>query len=348
MLYQLVHLWNQARLDEEKSSFVNRRMAQVVQRYFAEIYFSDLHFVSEGPLCAVDIDGVLESNILGFPSLTPASARSLRALNQHGNRVMLVTGRSIEELKERCAAYRLNGGVAEYGAVLFDQASGQVKELLTDEEQSILNKVRGRLSNKREIYLDNDYRYAIRAYRLDADGKRTHVDNESVEEILLETDSTEQVYAIQGISQTDFMVKRIDKGYGIGEWLVNFDGSTQRPGEHHKGWKPLALAVGDSATDLPMLNLAELAYAPANASWEVKQSEIPITSGSYQRGLEQAVAKYIRHHPGSCPACALEAFPDQTAFIQDIFAAQENGTIGMLWQAIKLFARSGARFHVDT
>lgn len=348
MLYQLVQLWNNDRLDAEESSVVSRRMTQVVQRYFSEIYFQDLDHVSEGPVCAIDIDGVLESKVLGFPSLSPASARSLRALNLHGNRVILATGRSIDELKERCAAYKLNGGIAEYGAVLFDQASLQIKVLLTEEEQAILYKIRSRIANKPGIYLDNDYRFAVRAYCLDENRKQTHVDNESVEEILLETDTVDQVYAIQGLAQTDFMVKRIDKSYGLREWLVNYDRSSQYQSGAHREGKPLALAVGDSATDLPMLNLADYANAPANASWEVKQSEIPITSGPYQRGLEQAVTKYLGHRPGSCSSCAIKEFHAQTAFMQDIFAVQENGYLSMLWQAIKLLVMSGGHFHVST
>jgi hydroxymethylpyrimidine pyrophosphatase-like HAD family hydrolase len=347
MLYQLIHLWNSTRQDGEKSTQVDRRMAQVVQRYYAGIYFEDLNVIEKGPLCSIDIDGVLESKLLGFSSLSPESARSLRALNLHGYRVILATGRSLEELEERCATYKLCGGVAEYGAVLYDHSSGQVKVLLSDEELETLYKVRSKLSNKRGVFLDNDYRFSVRAYCLDGDGRRTRLDDESIEQVLLETATAVQVYAIQGVAQTDFMVKRIDKGVGLKEWLASFDHSINDIDGEIQTYHPIRFAVGDSATDLPMFQLAALSFAPANASPEVKQAKIVETTHSVQRGMEQAVTRLIGHKPGSCSICRLGELSAHTQFMQELLVTNENGRLGMLWELARLFVTNGGRLHVS-
>src|SRR5207248_10095487 len=115
-----------------------RAMASIYQRYFAGLFASDLVPHGSGPLCAIDIDGVLETRWLSFPALAPAGAQALRTLNRHGYRVILVTGRSLSEFRERCATYRLTGGVAEYGAALHEQLSGNELSLLVEADRAAL------------------------------------------------------------------------------------------------------------------------------------------------------------------------------------------------------------------
>jgi hydroxymethylpyrimidine pyrophosphatase-like HAD family hydrolase len=260
----------------------------------------------------------------------------------HGFRVLLTTGRSLGEVKERCAAYHLSGGVAEYGAALYEHVSGQVRVLLSADEQGLLNKVRGRLSNKPGIYLDNDYRFAIRAYCLDEYGERMRLENETVEQIFVESGAADRVYAIQGDHQTDFMVKRLDKGVGLRAWLVAFS----MPGGNTPNHRVIEMAVGDSASDLPMFSLARQAFAPASASGVVKQAGVHVTARPHQRGLEQAVARLVGHTPGGCMLCRHVTLPPQTAFMQDLLSVQENGQWGMLWKAIRLLAMRGGWNHV--
>src|SRR2546430_11780001 len=114
-----------------------------MQRYYAETFFSDLAADAEppGPMCAIDVDWVLETPVLGFPSITPAGAGALRALRRHGYRVVLASGRSLDEVRERCRAYRLAGGVAEYGADAYDHRPGRVHELLPQEDRRRLDRV---------------------------------------------------------------------------------------------------------------------------------------------------------------------------------------------------------------
>lgn len=60
---------------------------------------------------------------LRFSMVTPAALLAVRALASHGFRPVPVTGRpgrSVGEVRERCAILGFVGGVAEYGAVVYE------------------------------------------------------------------------------------------------------------------------------------------------------------------------------------------------------------------------------------
>ena len=69
-----------------------------MRAYYHEVFFADLRPPADGPLWGVDVDGVLELDVAGFPALTPASAAALRALTVHGHRPLLVTGRGARDV----------------------------------------------------------------------------------------------------------------------------------------------------------------------------------------------------------------------------------------------------------
>src|SRR5436853_7914508 len=96
-----------------------RAMAGAVQRYFRSRYFRDLPVPTDGALCAIDIDGVLESDRMAFPATTPAGAHALRALIVHGHRPRLVSGRALVEVRGGSRAYSRPGGVAEEGRSVY-------------------------------------------------------------------------------------------------------------------------------------------------------------------------------------------------------------------------------------
>src|SRR5436853_4259487 len=121
-----------------------RAMAGAVQRYFRSRYFHDLPVPTDGPLCAIDIDGVLESDRMAFPATTPAGAHALRALIVHGHRPVLVSGRSLDEVRERCRAYSLPGGVAEYGATVYARDPGRTVQLSRENAGERLGELCGR------------------------------------------------------------------------------------------------------------------------------------------------------------------------------------------------------------
>jgi phosphoserine phosphatase len=101
---------------------------------------------------------------------------------------------------------------------------------------------------------------------------------------------------VPGESQTDIVSNDVDKARGLSALaeLLGIPGA------------PIALAVGDAVEDLPMLRVANLALAPANADAAVAASEVRVGRHSYQSGLAEAVAELIGHSPGGCRACAAE------------------------------------------
>lgn len=328
LTYQLVHLWDQERQDERSLSIYRRQMSQRMQNYFEEIFFDGLDIPKSGPLCAVDIDGVLETDLLGFAALTAKGAASLRALASHGYRTLLATGRSLAEVKDRCRAYHLPGGIAEYGAVAYDHLAGQEQLLLKDSDLESLCTLRKRLTEMEGIDLDPMYQFSIRAVRRVQNGQAHGLDQDEITRVLNEAGLMDKVYAIPGKSQTDFMVNGVNKGTGLGAWL------SREVNEHR-----LAFAVGDSDSDLPMLSLADRPFAPANASQPVKNAGVRVTGRPYQSGLYQAVSDFLGHQPGQCPTCRTSDLSAETNYFLDILAAQENGSASMILQAGKLLLR---------
>ena len=78
-----------------------------------------------GPLLFLDLDGVFDCEVLGFPHTTASGLAALALLQAHGFAVVLNTGRSVEQVRRYCSIYGLPGGVAEYGSVLVDAVGGR-------------------------------------------------------------------------------------------------------------------------------------------------------------------------------------------------------------------------------
>jgi hydroxymethylpyrimidine pyrophosphatase-like HAD family hydrolase len=339
MLLQLVHLWDLNRQHFLTDDSGRRRMTRVVERYFSEIYFKDLPINSIGRTCTLDIDGVLETNQLGFPSLSSSSARSLCALIQHGYVVVLASGRSFEEVKERCNAYHLAGGVAEYGSVLYSRVSGKAISLLTEAERGVMFQLRSRILSTPGISLEAGYRYCVRAYQVDKTGKHSRLSEEIISRILEDSKSTSQVYVIQGDGQTDFVASRINKGAGLMAWLERFNPDALTSENGFITDKPLEMAVGDSMADVPMLALAKRPFAPSHTRLDHTLQGIQITSKPYQQGVEQAVRELIHHRPGGCRTCTHAIETAETSYMLKILSVQEGGPIKMVVNTAKLFGR---------
>jgi hydroxymethylpyrimidine pyrophosphatase-like HAD family hydrolase len=341
LLYQFVHLWDQRRTHDSERPEVRRALSRALQRYFTALYFQDVPAPTAGPLCALDLDGVLETSALGFPGLTPAAALTVRALALHGYRLVLATGRSLDDVRDRCVAYHLAGGVAEYGAVVYTHGTGRVREVLSARDRAALDQLREVLGNSDGIRLDPDYRYAVRAYRLDAAGHRRSLSPQMVAMALMKAGAGWRIRPIAGAAQTDFMVAGIDKGTGLR--LLAADLGMEDDG---KG-KPLALAVGDTVSDLPMFELAARAFAPANAGSDVRSAGVRVLRRPYQSGLALATSHLLGHPPGRCPTCRGPRLSAEAHLLLTVLAAQETGTWGMVRQALLLAARVWTQRVVD-
>lgn len=331
LLYSLVHLWDRRRTQDGHDYGWSRGFSRAVQDYFAALYFSDLDPAGEGGLCALDIDGVLETNLLGFPSLSPTSALVLRTLKQHAYRPVLASGRSLNDVRERCIAYRLPGGVAEYGAGVYNHLTGETISLLTAHQTAALDRLRAALSEYPGVVLDPDYHFAVRAFRIDEHEQRRGLDPNTVSGAIQLARLEGRIRAIAGDSQTDFMVSAIDKSSGL-RVLARQLGAISKHPEN----PAYAFAVGDTLEDLPMLRLAEQAAAPAHAAAVLQHFGVNTLSRPYQAGLSQAVERLVGHRPGGCPVCREPLLSSDSKLLLHLFAIQESGRTAMLWNAMVL------------
>jgi hydroxymethylpyrimidine pyrophosphatase-like HAD family hydrolase len=310
---------------------LERTMASTYRRYVADLFLSDLEPQGSGPFCAIDIDGVLETRWLSFPALAPAGARALRTLNRHGYRVILVTGRSLPEVRERCAAYRLTGGVAEYGAALHDQLSGNESSLVAEPDRAALAALEKALREQPAVYVDQGYRHSVRAHTLDSAGQRSALESHAIEAALGAPGVEGRLRVVQGDLQTDFVSSTVDKGAGVRALIRELGGND----DHHP---LLALGVGDTASDLPFLALAERAVAPANAAAELR-GKVQVLRRPYQSGLLDAVSGLVGHGPAGCDLCRPPHPPSRDAkLFLTALAALNGGKLGKVRQAVALAA----------
>src|SRR5439155_26929324 len=100
--------------------------------------------------------------------------------------------------------------------------------------------------------------------------------------------------AIRGRSQTDFVPAGVDKASGVRACAAALGVDADQP---------LAFAIGDSASDLPMLRLAKHAYVPLNAR-SLASGRTRIAPARYVAGFIRAVQTQLGHRVGSCQECA--------------------------------------------
>ncbi|HEY2192765.1 MAG TPA: hypothetical protein VGH76_10765 [Actinomycetospora sp.] len=320
LVHRMAHLQAEAESGRMPAAAVHRRRALAIQRYFASHYLDDVTSDPDGPLCALDIDGVLEISPLGCPMTTRAGALALRSLLAHGYRPLLATGRHLEDVQERCETYGLRGGVAEYGALTYDHDTGAVVELVDEREQDDLARLREALVTVPGVSLDPSRRLTVRACRGTPDDRRG-MPPAAVEAAMVAADVVERVRVIPGEGQTDFVPAAVDKSTGLRSLLE----SLRVPATA----RPLALAVGDAAADAGMLAMAEVARAPSNAEPGLVRHGVRRTRASYQAGLAQAVGSLLGHPPGACCLCRAPARPRETRALVALLSVTEAGRLGV-------------------
>ncbi len=295
---------------------VDDAMARAIQGYYAERFFSGLE-PGEGPLCAIDVDNVLETRWLGVPATSPVGALALRALTVHGYRPVLVTGRSLIEVTERCAAYRLAGAVAEYGSVVYVPSSAP-DPLVDAEGLATLEEAAASLGP--EVHRDPTHEWSLRVHSLES-GSLLGVPAQSVSHL-------RGLDVLPGKYQTDFVVHGIDKGRGLDRLTELLGG-------------PVALAVGDDTPDLPMLARAEHAAAPSDASPALEHAaRLSRRPGPF--GLLDAVEDLLGHDPSRCRSCRPARTDRRAAAVQAALFALGGGRAEKL-AGLALLARAVAR-----
>lgn len=313
LLYRLVHLWDLRRLDQLEPYAAEAAMARVWQEWARDRLLPVSLDHGRGRWCVLDVDGVLETSRLGAPALTPSAASGLAALDAHGYRIALATGRSIAELKDRCARYGIAGGVAEYGAVVYAHDSGVERVLLDDHEIAAVAACAERLAHEDGVLLADGCLGSVRAYRVASDGSRVRIDAGLVAATLDAAGGALEAH--EGLAQVDFVARGVDKARGTAELLALFGAPGDVP----------AVAVGDATADLALLRWAERGFVPAHAR-RLAGGTVRATGHGFQRGFHDAVAEVIGHRPSRCATCRHEPLTEEGAvLVAALLAGLEGG-----------------------
>lgn len=302
LLYRLAQIWRLRKAGDLDQAHAGQRSAAAIHDYLAGLYLRDLA-PAAGPLVALDLDGVLECDPLGYPATSPSGALALRALIAHGYRPVPATGRSAAEVRDRCAAFGLAGGVAEYGSALV--CDGETVGLLPPDGHAALETIRSELAGRPGVELDPRYRHSVRA--------RTGHGPLPADLVAGLAAARQGVRVVQGQGQTDFVAAGADKGSGLRALAARL------------GQPACALAVGDTVSDLPLFEGATLARAPRNARLGDAGAGIRRTRHAYQAGLLDACAELVGHRPGQCASCRPPAFGPRTRALLAVLDLRANG-----------------------
>jgi len=261
-------------------------------------------------LVMLDIDGVLDRRVFGYPCTTDAGVKALSLLSSGRFSVALNTARSAAEVKDYCDAYGLAGGVAENGAYLWDAVTGCGQSLLDQETMVQFDKLRKQLRRTPGVFLDERHRYSIRAFTFE---KQPHsllsrllnsIRSFSIGQGIptpLPTLVLDHLIADLGLDRLSFhhtlidtaiVAKDIDKGTGLKalrDRVLSPDAET--------------IAIGDTEADLPMFRAATRSFAPAQISCR-RQARLlgcVISSYRYQRGLLDIARTLVGSGPSGGP-----------------------------------------------
>jgi hydroxymethylpyrimidine pyrophosphatase-like HAD family hydrolase len=308
------------------------------------------------PLVALDIDGVLDQRLFGYPSTTAAGIEALSLLHAHGLSVALNTARSVGEVQDYCQAYSLNGGIAEHGSYLWDAVNQRGRVLISPEAARQLEELKRNLQQIPGVFLDDRHQYSIRAftYQVEPHGlisslvklmRPFSVGNGAL--VPLSSLVMHQLMTDLGLDRlcfhhttidTTIVAKEVDKGTGLlalREWIFGGDVET--------------FAVGDNETDLAMFRVATRCFAPANISCS-RQARLlgcQIARHPYQRGLLE-IARALTHPDGrQCERCARSktTSPGSNDLVLDVLQAADQSwatnLIGAVFDpgAFKIFVR---------
>jgi HAD superfamily hydrolase (TIGR01484 family) len=266
----------------------------------------------------LDLDGVLDWGLLGFPHTTPKGVAALQLLRRNGYAVVLNTARSLEHVREYCRAYKLPGGVAELGSVFYDAVRDWEVPLIDAEAVAQIERLRDAIQALPGVFIDPENRYSIRAYRFQ--GQYMHaLAPAEIEEALRRTGCDGLTY-VQSQADTYIIQKGAGKGAALGA-VKAYLGFTE---EH-------AAAMGDSTQDVDMLRAADIAYAPANACREVRElarrGECRCTRLRLQAGFLEA-AMHL---------CS-SAVPDdavQESLIDDLLQVPDRGPLRRIFGVLR-------------
>lgn len=317
LVYTLVALWERFRFGLVDDSAYGRLRSAAVLEYLASVYLADLEPVESGPVVALDLDGVLESNVGGFSAPGRLGATCLRALAAHGFRVVVATGRSLAEVRDRVEILRLAGGVAEYGSAIYEYG-GAPRTALDPEDLHALDAVRHSVSSDPDFRVNPEYTHSVRLAHRVAAG-RLGPDEWSALRQRMDEATTAALTTIPGHNQVDLVVAGVSKATGLTTLLDHLAVESDDRGRR------LALAMGDGEPDLGMFELARRAYAPRNGAGSLARHGVTVLPGHNQAGVAQGVTRLLGHHPGDCPACTVRRLSPNSEWLVRLLSVTDGG-----------------------
>jgi len=277
------------------------------------------------PLVVLDIDGVLDAWIFGFPSTTKAGIQAVSLLHAHDFAVGIDTARSLAEVQEYSRAYGFVGGVAEYGSALWDAVRDRELVLVGSESLHDLEKVKDALRGIPGVFVNDGYKYSIRAYKFEEE-QTLPVPTAIIQDVLEKLDvTTLRIY--QTRSDTAIIAKGIDKGTGLRS-LLSWAGTPNLD----------TIAIGDSEADLAMFRVATRSQAPGQIKCREAAQALGcrIADRSHQVGLLRIVDSLVHPNGKSCHRCrSLKAlWPKGKDLFLDLLEVADRRDKSRLLQAL--------------
>jgi len=244
------------------------------------------------PLVAMDIDGVLDTSVFGFPSATAAGLTALSLLHAHDIPIAVDTARPLSQVKEYSRAYGFVGAVAEYGAVVWDAVDGGERILVSSESLQQLEDVRSALRRVPGVFLNEDCRYSIRAYAFERE-RTVPLPTLLVRDLMAGLHAG-RLDVIQTYLDTAIVARETDKGRGLLALLE----MVGRGGID-------TIAIGDGEPDLAMFRVAGRSFAPAHIPCRsiARLLGCRIAGRPYQAGLLDSVRAMLHPGGGRCDRC---------------------------------------------
>lgn len=326
LLHRLVHGWDQRRHGTAPEAVADG-FGRALRAYVGEVCLAGVSAArSGGPVVALDVDGVLETAVLGTSSPGRDGILALRALVAHGYRVIPVTGRSAADVADRLGAWGLDAGVAEYGTMLVDGVTGSATDLRSDGDRRLVEALRGAVRALEGVEVDDAYRGIVRAFRVDRSGERSGLSAEDLAWVRALVSDPDGLCVVPGEDQSDLTPASCTKATGLRALLTGGAigvGIDSRPPTRTRDDLGVALAVGDGPADLPVLSLAERSVVPRHAA-ALAGPGISVSRRPYQAGLADAVSGLLGHPPAGCSTCAVELDP-AARFVLAVLSVRAGG-----------------------
>ena len=209
-------------------------------------------------LFSLDLDGVFDCDVLGFPHTSASGLTALALLQGHRYSVIPCTARSIADVRSFCRTYGLPGGLAEDGSVFYDAVEDREWSLLDEVAAAQLARCREVIRELPEVFTDPAYRYAIRAYRYQ--GHETIAPDRRGLGTLLARDGLDRLTFRSTLGDALIAPRAVSKGRALLAAKRRLEGAVES-----------VAAIGDSERDVSMLEVADFAYAPANCSKGIRE-----------------------------------------------------------------------------